>query len=782
MSEDYTHIKPIDQFLKELYNKYELKENLLAYVVAINVDSLDKKRKDRFFESTLDLMKSSLSDEGRYFNVEEKSLANHEISEKDLRLLSLRLANIKGIPEPNREGQDYGIDFSLDNEPTSMFILGSNGAGKSSLFETMEFLYTGSIGECKLREFGSDRKESYQDYLTHLNSSFKSSKATLATKAGSFNLHEDSILSDEERNALNPSTNFISAYSILVNGQLDYSSDSSHSFHCLVANSLGLQDYLDISQILNQVANYNRKKETTELSRLNSSLKDKLSNIDNWQKEIQSKQLEINNLEAEGDKAPKTQKDYSTEISILRNPISFDLNTDSFNQSVSEITSTIQKLNELPEIDKDAATDFLAHGLKLLGTHDDCPFCESSKLSTSEIKNNVEKKLALHRDYLKIQEDIELGYQTIRNLLLSFSNKVSQIVQDVKSESEQIRNTTQFLDLFNLEVKLIDELKNYKEVLSTDSIDDTASLLSRRLETFIQENSHSVIDGFKEITTEISKINQIRNDLLNRLQSKSIVDSTGTTNQLQYSLRKEIKEFEQQISSEQRSIETLKSQINIVEKDIALMNRIKSESETFSKIINDEVNKIVSENFNPIRKVVEEILNQYVEQDELKLLIDFEPVIDSMTGEETSKIITAKVFSEKKSLFVDPKKYYNTFRYKLFSTIVGLSIAIATRIQYRVNLPLLFDDVFNSGDFENKAKMYGFIESVLKYFNEYTPDLPLQMIYFTHDETLFDSLYSNLENEDRMIFSKLFGHDQAVFNGQFNELTYRLANRESLFA
>ena len=147
------------------------------------------------------------------------------------------------------------------------------------------------------------------------------------------------------------------------------------------------------------------------------------------------------------------------------------------------------------------------------------------------------------------------------------------------------------------------------------------------------------------------------------------------------------------------------------------------------------------------------------------------------TGEVLSEIITAYIVPKDKSIPALPvNKYFNTFHYRLFSTMVGISIAMASRINTKINLPLVLDDIFYASDFENRATIERFIKELFDIFKKYTPDLELQLILFTHDQLIFESAIKATAamKIDNIAFAKLFPHKNAKEKDDYKEITYRM--------
>lgn len=79
-----------------------------------------------------------------------KSGERPDVTDYSLRTLLLR--HFRRYGKPSRDYGYYGMRVSKDESPSSrMVLLGRNGAGKSSLFDAAEYLFTGSIGEADYR-------------------------------------------------------------------------------------------------------------------------------------------------------------------------------------------------------------------------------------------------------------------------------------------------------------------------------------------------------------------------------------------------------------------------------------------------------------------------------------------------------------------------------------------------------------------------------------------------------------------------------------------------------
>lgn len=94
---------------------------------------------------------------------------------------------------------------------------------------------------------------------------------------------------------------------------------------------------------------------------------------------------------------------------------------------------------------------------------------------------------------------------------------------------------------------------------------------------------------------------------------------------------------------------------------------------------------------------------------------------------------------EKKRL--EPALLLNSFRFRLYTLCVKASMAFSVMQIMNLSFPLVFDDVFYSSDFVNREKVNEFFEKIFSIYHEQFTDeaLPLQILFFTHDEIVLES-------------------------------------------
>jgi hypothetical protein len=267
----------------------------------------------------------------------------------------------------------------------------------------------------------------------------------------------------------------------------------------------------------------------------------------------------------------------------------------------------------------------------------------------------------------------------------------------------------------------------------------------------INNNGNLFLVRYPQIISKVNKFIIDRKSILLDATKNSFIDLPENMNDnLSAVIQEDIIRLKQQVEVSKKMVETLEPQIDAAQKDLDLVDKIKLEVSEFIPIYKTLVNSLVNEAFDPVRDTVETILNDYLKTEKnLSLKIVRKEIISEVEGEKFANNTIVALLEyidqqtgEKKT--ITPDLYFNTFRYKLFCLMVSLSLALATRRKYEINLPLIMDDLFYASDFINKHSFSKFIIQVINLFYKYTPNLPLQFVIFTHDDLIFKSAIDSL--------------------------------------
>ncbi len=237
-------IKNKETFLKQVALMPELRGNRISLVFALR-PSIDISNKTKFVDnlSTYFIMQKEEDREKINLNSDKKVSDIEKWLGKDLRIKKIKLNSVRGFPKTSKP---FGIDFTNTlGKPQSMIILGSNGSGKSSIYNSIEYTFCKKISEAQLRNSRTlnDEDNEFKEYLSHFNNGFSNSICDVETIDENLTLQGLNI-PIEVRSKINPNTHFISDFDIYHNGQLSFLSGEEGTFHNLIAESLGLSELL----------------------------------------------------------------------------------------------------------------------------------------------------------------------------------------------------------------------------------------------------------------------------------------------------------------------------------------------------------------------------------------------------------------------------------------------------------------------------------------------------------------------------------------------------------
>jgi hypothetical protein len=783
-------IKNKETFLKKVALMPELKGNKLSLVFALR-PSIDISNKTKFVENVSTYFIMQKEDDREKINLDSENETDTEKwLGKDLRIKKVKVNSVRGFP---KSSIPFGIDFTnTQGKPQSMIILGSNGSGKSSIYNSIEYTFCKKIGEAQLRNSRTlnDEDNEFKEYLSHFDNGFSNSLCDIETIDENLTLQGLNIPL-EVRNKINPNTHFISDFDIYHNGQLNFLRGDEGSFHNLIAESLGLNELLQFEKNLNEFIAYRRATESTRINALEKGIKEENQLIENNKKTLAEKKSTLILLTENQQEQPETNKVQElqkTLAQIKSTNFLFEFDLNSLKQNIIEFEQKYKEFASL-EVKSGNATQiqFYNLGLELLKETNECPFCNSSKKSTDEIQQYASEKIKQIESYNKLNQELTKSLNIVTENLNNLLNNVSLHLAKVKQELNIIKPFSEFSELASNENSYITFIESalaeeFYQIGSGLSNNDKYRLNKNEFLYSYFENQKDYIQiGLISFISELSKFAENRNLLIQKieaqlaqsLQSKTIFEQIVT-------IKNEIVSLEQQNANSEKKIQNSNNELKTYREQQAVFNAIKNEARKYNNSFHTLLSSEVQQAFAPIKLIVEEVLEKYLQSDNRNVELEIkmkEDEVDSETGEVLSEIITAYVVPKDKSHPPLPvNKYFNTFHYRLFSTMVGVSIAMASRINTKINLPLVLDDIFYASDFENRATVERFIKELFDIFNKYTPDLELQLILFTHDQLIFESAVKataemKIEN---IAFARLFHHSKAKDKGDILELAYRM--------
>lgn len=760
--------------LIELASRKELEKNKFCQILA-RYESLNIGKK----ENVLDLL-------APYYNeIQTRKLNKIESNEpteidnwigKDLRIKNIQLSSIRGLPKSEKP---FTIDLQNDTSsgPASIIVLGKNGSCKSSIYNAIEYNYCKRIGEYELRtqDHLNDEAKEFKNYLRHFGNEFETSYCQIQTVDKVLSIHEAGI-PNEVRSYINPNTHFISDFDIYQNGKLEFQTGEDNSFHNLIAESLGLKDLLGLETDIKRFINYRRTKESNAINKLEKRKKDELSQLEKIENQLKTDFINSNKLDSSNNQN-RIILNKLLDVRLNQNQVK---NLETIN---NELIERIIEFNNATAIkyefdimeNRGDNNTFYSLGLKLISNSNDCPFCEDSNKSKAELKEFIENKISNYKRESEIIKRVQNSFNLLINTFHDFTSQLKTIKSNTLKDYEQIKDYYQenqlsrfYLDLTEA-IQIIENSLVFNSVLRIANDNNKLDSIYRKLalDNLSFEENKNTIDRIKKLTNNIESSKNLSIERLKEISESPILITKS-------SLEKQKKLINNSIKSLNKELEPLIQRLE-------LFNQMKQESKELMKHLHKEINDEVMKSFRPIQFIVEDVLRKYLakEEREVDIKIKIDPnEIDEETGEVLSEIIVAEIFDIKDGSRISVKNYFNTFHYRLFNSMVGIAIAIASRIRTNINLPLVIDDIFYSSDFENKASIEIFLNQVFEIFEEYTPNLKLQFIMFTHDLLIFQSAMKCIErsSNSEMRFGKLFGPNDVINQPYGLQIVHELAN------
>jgi len=749
----------------------EKEENKIAKVLAYYYPSLDLSSRESFFESLMRFFKLSDNQNFDFNTLSQEMETDKNIFDtnsyrgKDFRIKNIEISSLRGIPEKDKNGVPFGLNLVDDGIINNAVILANNGTGKSSIFAGLEMIYAQEIGEKNLRteSYQDLKKENYNSYIDRFTST-SSTHCKIDTESGEYDLENIIFRNENLRKIFNPRNFFISDFDIYENGKVRFigNNKDANSLHSIVARSLGLEEFLQLQNLLLQIPGYRRSKESGRRNAIDKQLNEQKDILKNANTQIQAKQREIDALQkGKNDDVSKRTLDNAKQIESLKSLLNKDFKIHlSSEKSVAGNISIFNSLyqNFLSKV-KDKRSfverDFLEAGKEILRDFDNCPFCMDSNKSIEQIQENVERRLKELKEIQKIDKEIKEAYRDLSTNLWQLSKEFNRLYELITLERTEL---TPFVNLQNISEKeeilyvqlslLVNDIELSEHIysLTQKNIPNEKDYLT--LYNLIENNPTLFKETFANVIDAISSLSLERKESIeNAISDINNQETTISVQQQIKTLSDEIEKYKTQIPNIEKQISELEKQLIEASKDADLVDRVKREVGEYNLRYGIEINNIVSQVFEPIKDVVESIMKDYFENDpqnEFKIYIRSNPIeIDGVEIED--KCIVAEIVNKHSNKTTTPDQYFNTFRYKLFCLMVSLSIALATRKKYQINLPLVIDDIFFASDFASKNSFSNFLHKVIEVFYKYTPELPLQFILFTHDDIIFRSSMDAIE-------------------------------------
>lgn len=137
------------------------------------------------------------------------------------------------------------------------------------------------------------------------------------------------------------------------------------------------------------------------------------------------------------------------------------------------------------------------------------------------------------------------------------------------------------------------------------------------------------------------------------------------------------------------------------------------------------------------RELVNDVMKMFTMDDE-EMNMEF----DEKSGEFKMNISFRR--KDGKKFPFSPEQYLNTFRFKLFCMTLKMAIAFAMKRFYKINFPIVIDDVFYSSDFAHRSMVKDFFRLLFLRHGKLFDNEGLQVILLTHDDVVIEAAFRGI--------------------------------------
>lgn len=169
--------------------------------------------------------------------------------------------------------------------------------------------------------------------------------------------------------------------------------------------------------------------------------------------------------------------------------------------------------------------------------------------------------------------------------------------------------------------------------------------------------------------------------------------------------------------------------------------------------------EVLNNYINIINRILPPVFSKYFDKDINGITANVSE--DGFTIEV--KIETCNPLNKEISSSTEPRKFLNTFRFKMFCFVLKFALTCCIKKFHKVNFPFAIDDVFDASDFENRTDIGRLISDLKEKHDsiEGLSDLPMQLIFFTQDNVIAEAIRVKYYPVDEIKFSCLFDYYEA---------------------
>lgn len=392
-----------------------------------------------------------------------------------------------------------------------------------------------------------------------------------------------------------------------------------------------------------------------------------------------------------------------------------------------------------PSLNKEASVDFYSLDLSLEDKAASSILLGPNGTGKTSLYSSLEY---LYQGYSEIAASHGHELKQIDNFFRSIGSPIDSVQIDAQlvKEEDIIENRLQGYELpaaFCSECDYFEISRNWKginhyiarqlgygELLET--IESVSSLTNLLRNAFEYKENKANIESADLIVKNASKykieeVNKAKKDLISLHQkAESIKKIFDKEKKNKYT--KEIDEF--LLDDKKKTIPS--SKLTEVEATCTSLKNIwKERLQDFTKIAGS---------------VFDEMMTEYLFKDTESLSLEIKKDVFQLNIE-----VKGNNQTENKS----PITYLNTFRLKLFCVALKMSLFCCAKKLYKINMPFVIDDIFDSSDFYHRSNIGSFIANMVASHDKAMQSkekmkYDLQLIFFTQDNIIAENVYRGL--------------------------------------
>ena len=408
---------------------------------------------------------------------------------------------------------------------------------------------------------------------------------------------------------------------------------------------------------------------------------------------------------------------------------------------------------DIEELSRGMKSEFIARQLGLVDFHALLIWMDGISEEVENYEDDINE--------LTIQKrKIEFGHE-LNKALLGINDDGHKAIL-LKWESVYLKDTKEEVD-----DNTASEYKKLKKVLGIIQGALSGYISMEPLGDIFGLKIESILTGSEDIATpllksQVLRLREVVKFLDQRIRGAFVENSDSSIISLK-SKDENLRELEDFYKNSEDKLKT----------KVRLYGVPKSNLDNFDKVrayLNNEYYLNIKELLTEARIVFNDMFSNYFWDDISSVSLD----IDGSMRNLEVRLRIVNPITGTKSMAVNPRRFLNTFRFKLYCVTLKISLAFCCMRLYGVNSPIVIDDVFDSSDFANREQIRKFIRTLFETHERIFHSVkPLQLIFFTQDDVIGDSVYrgiSDFQPGEGVKYSRIFDLHEVDEKDEVDEL------------